>query len=192
MKGKYFVVFAYGNEFSHIVNTPEVVAIKGEDYLSVYTSHRPYINSKPIKYSTIQSEMAEIIDKGGILVLKNTDPYALSPAWAELGKGNPTDMVNHIEDHVFDIDAELKRITKEQLNLNDGIGPQFHQSDLCYALHTEVYAPIWQKGSEVTIIENCVNDAGIILNLIQACSNAGYIKVRSRRTGVGERVEVEW
>tara|TARA_R110001592_G_scaffold32591_11_gene114061 strand:- start:2159 stop:2737 length:579 start_codon:yes stop_codon:yes gene_type:complete len=192
MKGEHFVVFAYGGEFSHLVSTPEVVIIKGEDYLSVYTSHHSYINSKPIKYGKIQSEMAEIIDKGGIIVLKNADNYALSPAWAELGKSNPTDMVNHIEDHVFDIDAELKLITKEQLNLNDGIGPQFHQSDLCYALHTEVYAPIWQKGSEVTIIENCVNDADIILNLVQTCSNAGYIKVRSRATGVIKGFDLEW
>ena len=182
MKGEHFVVFAYGGEFSHLVSTPEVVIIKGEDYLSVYTSHRSYINSKPIKYDKIQSEMAEIIDKGGILVLKNTDPYALSPAWAELGKGNPTDMINHIEDHVFDIDVELKSIMKHQLNI----------SDLSYTLHTEVYAPVWQKGSEVTIIEHCISDANIILDLVQTCSNAGYIKVRSRATGVVEGVDVEW
>ena len=72
MKDEYFVVFAYGSEFSHIVNAPEVVVITGENYLSVYTSHRPYINSKPIKYSKIQDEMALIVDNGGILVLKNT------------------------------------------------------------------------------------------------------------------------
>ena len=182
MKGEHFVVFAYGGEFSHLVSVPEVVIIKGEDYLSVYTSHRSYINSKPVEYDKIQSEMAEIIDKGGIIVLKNTGDYALSPAWAELDKNNPTDMINHIEDHVFDIDVEIKQITKEQLNI----------SDLSYTLHTEVYAPIWQKGSEVTIIQNCVNDANIILDLVQTCSNAGYIKVRSRATGVIKGFDLEW
>ena len=184
MKGKHFVVFAYGNEFSHIVNAPEVVIIKGEDYLSVYTSHRPYINSKPILFKKIQSEMAEIIDNGGILVLKNTEPYAINAAWAELGKSNPTDMIKHIEDHVFDIDAELKRVMEHQVNL--------HDSDLRYSLHTEVYAPIWQKGSEVSIVKHCIEDANIILTLVQRCSDAGYIKVRSRATGVIEGVDVEW
>ena len=71
MKGKHFVVFAYGSEFSHIINAPEVVVITGDDYLSVYTSYRSYANSKPIKYSKIQDEMALIIDNGGILILKN-------------------------------------------------------------------------------------------------------------------------
>ena len=182
MKGKYFVVFAYGNEFSHMINSPEVVIIKGEDYLSVYTSHRPYVDSKPIIYNKIQSEMANIIDNNGILVLKNTDQYGINAAWAELGKSNPTDMIKYIEDHVFDIDAELKRIMEHQVNLND----------LSYTLHTELYAPIWQKGSKNKIINECISDADIILTLIQRCSDAGDIKVRSRRTGVIEGVDVEW
>ena len=75
MKGEHFVVFAYGSEFSHIVNAPEVVVIAGEDYLSVYTSHRSYAGSKPVRYSRIQDEMATIVDSGGILVLKNTQDY---------------------------------------------------------------------------------------------------------------------
>ena len=43
MKGKHFVVFAYGSEFSHMVNAPEVVIVTGENYLTVYTSYRSYV-----------------------------------------------------------------------------------------------------------------------------------------------------
>ena len=184
MKGKYFVVFAYGNEFSHIVNTPEVVAIKGEDYLSVYTSHRPYINSKPIKYSTIQSEMAEIIDKGGILVLKNTQDYGLTLSWSGITKSNPSDMIDYIENHVIDIDKDLKKLTGQKLNLND--------TDLTSQLLTEIYAPIWQKGSEVKIIDDCISDANIILALVQRCSSAGDIRVRLRNEQIPKEFDVEW
>ena len=84
MKGEHFVVFAYGSEFSHMVNAPEVVVIAGDDYLSVYTSYRCYAGSKPVRYSRIQDEMATIVDSGGILVLKNTQDYGLTLSWSEL------------------------------------------------------------------------------------------------------------
>ena len=93
---KHFVVFAYGNEMSHMVNSPEVVVIRSRDTVSVYTTHKSYPESKPIKYSKIQSEMSTIIDEGNILVMKNTADYGLNLAWAELGKSNPSDMINYI------------------------------------------------------------------------------------------------
>jgi len=184
MKGKHFVVFAYGSEFSHMVNAPEVVIVTSDDYLSVYTSHRSYINSKPISYSKIQDEMAYIVDNGGILVLKNTQPYGLNTSWTGIDKGSPSDMVDHIERHIMDIDSEIKRISEQQLNLND--------LDLEYSLHTEMYAPIWQKGSELSIIKHCIDDANIILTLVQRCSSAGDIRVRLRDKGVPKEYDVEW
>jgi len=184
MKGKYFVVFAYGSEFSHIVNAPQVVVITGENYLSVYTSHRPYINSKPIKYSKIQDEMALIVDNGGILVLKNTQDYGLTLSWSGITKSNPSDMIDYIENHVIDVDKDLKKLTGQKLNLND--------IDLTPQLLTETYAPIWQKGSEVKIIEDCISDANIILSLVQRCSNAGDIRVRLRNEEIPMEFDVEW
>ena len=183
------MVFAYGNETSHMINAPEVVIIKGEDYLSIYTSRRSYINSKPISYKLIQSEMSEILDNGGIIVMKNASDYALTPAWAELERGNPTDMVMHIEDHIFDIDLEIKKAAGHTVNLQDALGPTLGEK---YILHTERYAPIWKKGSKDTIVKQCIEDATIILNLANYCSDAGLIKVRSRATGVIEGVDVEW
>jgi len=184
MKDQYFVVLAYGSEFSHIVDAPEVVVITGEDYLSVYTSHRPYINSKPIKYSKIQDEMALIVDNGGVLVLKNTQDYGLTLSWSGITKSNPSDMINYIENHVIDIDKDLKKLTGQKLNLND--------TDLTSQLLTEIYAPIWQKGSEVKIIEDCISDANIILDLIERCSSAGTIKVRQRDKEIPMEFDVEW
>ena len=189
MKDQYFVVFAYGGDRSHMVNSPEVVIIKGEEYLSVYTSHRPYVDSKRIAYDKIQSEMANIVDNGGVLVLKNTDEYGINAAWTELGKSNPTDMVKQIEDHIFDIDNELKNILEHSANLQDALGPTLGEK---YSLHTERYAPVWQKGSKDTIIAQCIEDATIILNLVNHCRGAGLINVRSRRTGVIKGVDVEW
>ena len=186
---KHFVVFAYGNEMSHMVDSPEVVVIKSKDTLSVYTSHSSYPNSKNIDYSKIQSEMAQIIDEGNILVLKNTTNYGLDLAWTQLGKSNPSDMLNHIEDRVFDIDNELKNLIEHSINLQDAIGPTLGEK---YILHTEKYAPVWQKGSEKTIVQHCINDAGIVLDLIEHCSNRGLISVRSRKTGMTKGVEVEW
>ena len=184
MKDEYFVVFAYGSEFSHIVNAPQVVVITGENYLSVYTSHRSYINSKPIKYSKIQDEMALIVDNGGILVLKNTQDYGLTLSWSGITKSNPSVMIDYIENHVIDIDKDLKELTGQKLNLND--------TDLTSRLLTEIYAPIWQKGSEVKIIEDCISDANIILDLIQRCSNAGDIRVRLRNEEIPMEFDVEW
>jgi len=184
MKGEYFVVFAYGSEFSHIVNAPEVVIFTGEDYLSVYTSHRSYINSKPVIYSKIQDEMAYIVDSGGILVLKNTHNYGLSISWTGIGKRNPSDMIDYIENHVINIDKDLKKLTGQKLNLND--------TDLKTQLLTEIYAPIWQKGSEAKIIEDCISDANIILDLIQRCSSAGDIRVRLRNEQIPKEFDVEW
>ena len=165
MKVKHFVVFAYGSEFSHIINAPEVVVITGDDYLSVYTSYRSYANSKPIKYSKIQDEMALIIENGGILILKNTQDYCITLSWSG-------------------IDDELKVLTGHKININD--------TDLPSQLHTEIYAPIWQKGSEVKIIQECISDANIILTLVKRCSSASDIRVRLRNEEIPMEFDVEW
>ena len=184
MKGKHFVVFAYGSEFSHMVNAPEVVIVTGENYLTVYTSYRSYVNSKPIKYSKIQDEMAHIVDNGGILVLKNTQDYGITLSWAGISKSNPSDMVEHIDNHIINIDKDLETLIGHKINLND--------TDLTSQLHTEIYAPVWQKGSEVKIIQECISDANIILTLVQRCSSAGDIRVRLRDKGVPKEYDVEW
>ena len=184
MKGKHFVVFAYGSEFSHIINAPEVVVITGDDYLSVYTSYRSYADSKPIKYSKIQDEMALIIDNGGILILKNTQDYGITLSWSGITKSTPSDMIDYIEKHIINIDDELKVLTGHKINLND--------TDLPSQLHTEIYAPIWQKGSEVKIIQECISDANIILTLVKRCSSASDIRVRLRNEEIPMEFDVEW
>ena len=184
MKGKHFVVFAYGSEFSHMVNAPEVVIVTGENYLTVYTSYRSYVNSKPIKYSKIQDEMAHIVDNGRILVLKNTQDYGITLSWAGISKSNPSDMVEHIDNHIINIDKDLETLVGHKINLND--------TDLTSQLHTEIYAPVWQKGSEVKIIQECISDANIILTLVQRCSSAGDIRVRLRNEEIPTEFDVEW
>lgn len=177
-------MFAYGSEFSHMVDSPEVVVITGNDYLSVYTSHRSYINSKPIRYSKIGEEMSFIMDKGGILVLKNTQHYGLTLPWIGVNKSSPSDMVDYIENHVIDIDKDLEHLVGQKINLND--------TNLKSQLHTEIYAPVWQKGSEVKIIQECISDANIILSLVQRCSDAGDIRVRLRNEEIPMEFDVEW
>ena len=183
MKGKHFVVFAYGSEFSHMVNAPEVVIIAGNDYLSVYTSYRSYADSKPIEYSKIQDEMATIVG-GGILVLKNTQDYGLTLSWAGISKSNPSDMIEHIDNHIINIDKDLETLIGHKINLND--------TDLPSQLHTEIYAPVWQKGSEVKIIQECISDANVILALVKRCSDAGDIRVRLRNEEIPMEFDVEW
>tara|TARA_R100001510_G_scaffold15058_1_gene12379 strand:- start:1029 stop:1583 length:555 start_codon:yes stop_codon:yes gene_type:complete len=184
MKGKHFVVFAYGSEFSHMVNAPEVVIIAGNDYLSVYTSYRSYADSKPIEYSKIQDEMATIVDGGGILVLKNTQDYGLTLSWAGISKSNPSDMIEHIDNHIINIDKDLETLIGHKINLND--------ADLPSQLHTEIYAPVWQKGSEVKIIQECISDANVILALVKRCSDASDIRVRLRNEEIPMEFDVEW
>jgi len=184
MKGEHFVVFAYGSEFSHMVNAPEVVVITGDNYLSVYTSHRSYANSKPVRYSRIQDEMATIVDSGGILVLKNTQDYGLTLSWSGITKLTPSDIIDHIENHIINIDDELKALTGHKINLND--------TDLSSQLHTEIYAPVWQKGSEAKIIQECISDANMILALVKRCSDAGDIRVRLRNEEIPMEFDVEW
>ena len=74
--------------------------------------------------------------------------------------------------------------TVKKLNLND--------IDLTSQLLTEIYAPIWQRGSEVKIIDDCISDANIILALVQRCSNAGDIRVRLRNEEIPMEFDVEW
>ena len=116
--------------------------------------------------------------------MKNTQDYGLTLSWSGITKSNPSDMIDYIENHVIDIDKDLKELTGQKLNLND--------TDLTSRLLTEIYAPIWQKGSEVKIIEDCISDANIILDLIQRCSNAGDIRVRLRNEEIPMEFDVEW
>ena len=184
MKGQHFVVFAFGHEFCHMMNSPEVLVIVSDNYTSIYTSHHSYPNSKPVNYTKIKNELAEIIDNGGILVMKNTELYGLTIDWMGITKNNPSEMVDHIENHVIELDLELKRLTEQKLNYSD--------IDLNYSLHTEMYAPIWQKGSKDKIIQECISDANIILALIKRCSDAGDIKVRLRNEKTPMEFDVEW
>ena len=73
------------------------------------------------------------------------------------------------------------------------ISPTLQQAtDLTSQLLTEIYAPIWQKGSEVKIIDDCISDANIILALVQRCSSAGDIRVRLRNEEIPMEFDVEW
>jgi len=116
--------------------------------------------------------------------LKNTQDYGITLSWAGISKSNPSDMVEHIDNHIINIDKDLETLVGHKINLND--------TDLTSQLHTEIYAPVWQKGSEVKIIQECISDANIILTLVQRCSSAGDIRVRLRNEEIPTEFDVEW
>ena len=108
--------------------------------------------------------------------------YTLS--WSGITKFTPSDIIDHIENHIINIDDELKALTGHKINLND--------TDLSSQLHTEIYAPVWQKGSEAKIIQECISDANVILALVKRCSDAGDIRVRLRNEEIPMEFDVEW
>ena len=195
MKVKALVLKCDGSNYSHDGKLPKVVVAKSKKETILFTDkHHEHFKSKgydcrELDLPSVRNLVSTSIKKGLLVVGCDLPFNEIYPSWEGITHLKPTDIADNLGNHIFDLKTELSGLIGHTVCIHDAVEPTLGKG--CKLKSYESPA-LWKKGSFKRIIQDCIDDAGNVFQLWKHGSTEGFINVRSRLSGIVERLEVEW
>lgn len=191
----------YSHEIGGWGNTylfePTVVATWDGDQGTVYCNKKEAVKRylpedtiiKQLHPKSLGKAIAKHIDNGGKLLGHNLKKFDLPILRDSLDCWAASDALAKGEDRVLDTSVLLRSVAGHAIPLSDAVHHTLNKGKLMDSHDAPVE---WRKGHYGRVAEYCLKDAQLVYELWEHGHNEGFVKARSRDTGVVTDYWVNW